>query len=91
MFKLPKNDPRDEEFIKRAHEDPNWPEGLDKPCDWDTVPLWRKVWFRIKTPVLAIAWVLFFCGLFIALIEFIDAGEGMDEPYCNPSPQGCYE
>lgn len=91
MFKLPKNDPRDVDFIKKAHQDPNWPADLDKPEDWDNVPLWRKIWFRIKTPVIATFWLLVLCGLFIAIIEFIDAGEGMDEPRCDPSPQGCYE
>lgn len=86
-----KNKPEDEDFIKRAHEDPNWPEDLDKPCDWSKVSLWRKIWFKIGDAVKGIFWVLFFCGLSIAFIEFLDAGEGMDEPSCTPSPQGCYE
>lgn len=86
-----KNNPKDEDFIKRAHENPSWPNDIDKPCDWSKVSSWRKTWFRIGGAVKAIFWVLVFSGLFIALIELIDAGEGMDEPYCNQSPQGCFE
>lgn len=37
MFKIPKTDPRDAEFIKKANSDPNWPEDLDKPVDWDAI------------------------------------------------------
>lgn len=37
MFKIPKTDPRDAELIKKAHNDPNWPEDLDKPVDWDAI------------------------------------------------------
>lgn len=91
MLKLPKNNPDDEEFIKRANEDPNWPKDLDKPADWSTVSVLQKIWFSIEGAVKGALWVLAFCGIFIALIEFIDAGEGMDEPRCTPSPQGCYE
>jgi hypothetical protein len=86
-----KNNPEDEDFIKRAHEDPNWPGDIDKPCDWNKVSLWQKIWFKIGGAVKGIFWLLVFCGLFIALIEFIDAGDGMDEPSCTQSPQGCYE
>lgn len=85
------NKPEDEDFIKRAHNDPKWPADLDKPADWSRVSFWQKTWFKIGGVVKSILWVIAFCGIFIALIEFIDAGEGMDEPSCEPSPQGCYE
>lgn len=75
MFKLPKNKPEDEDFIKSAHNDPSWPHDLDKPCDWSKVSPWQKTWFKI-----GIFWVFAFCGAFILLIEFINAGEGTDEP-----------
>lgn len=92
MLKLPKNNPEDEEFIKRANEDPNWPDDLDKPCDWSKIPLWRKIWFVIGDGVKAIASLIVLSALCIALYEFLGGGsESFDEPYCQPSPQGCYE
>lgn len=91
MFKLPHNAPDDDEFIKRANQDPDWPENIDKPRDWDAVSIWRKLWFKFGGLIAGIFWLLFFCGLFIALIEFIGAGKGVDEPSCTQSSRGCYD
>lgn len=92
MFKLPKNDPRDVEFIKKAHQDPNWPEDLDKPCDWDNVSLWRKVWFRVGDTVIMLTTVTVIMALIIACHEaFFDGEAILDEPRCEKSSRGCVD
>jgi hypothetical protein len=77
MFKLPKNDPQDVEFIKKAHQDPNWPEDLDKPCDWDEVSLFGKIWFRIGNTVKTI--FAFVCFIAFWLIFALIFGSHSDE------------
>lgn len=83
MFKLPKNDPRDVEFIKKAHQDPNWPEDLDKPCDWDKVSLWGKIWHRIGGTVKGIfAWLCFIAfGVIFVLLFGSNSSENPLEDY----------
>lgn len=86
-----KNRPEDEDFIKRANQDPNWPDDIDKPCDWNKVSVWQKFWFKYGDLLSGLFWLFVFCGLFIALIEFIDAGDSMDDPSCTQSSRGCYD
>lgn len=92
MLKLPKNNPDDEEFIKNSHQDPAWPNNLDKPCDWDKVSLWRKIWFRIGDTVKMAATFMAVMALVIACHETLFDGEALlDEPHCEQSSKGCVD
>lgn len=92
MFKLPKNKPEDVEFIKKAHEDPNWPEDLDKPEDWDKVSLPRKIWFVVGDAVKTIIAVIVMVALPTSCaVYFFDEESWFEEPYCEQTSRGCVE
>lgn len=59
-----KNNPEDEEFIKRAHNDPNWPKDVDKPFDWSQASWLFKFWHRWGDTIAGWAW-------FIAIMAFV--------------------
>lgn len=91
MFNLPKNDPKDEDFIKRAHNDPNWPKGLDTPCDWNKVSLWGKIWFKIGNTVKMLTTLIIIFLIVGACSKLFFKENNSILPDCEPSPQGCYE
>ncbi|HWV16046.1 MAG TPA: hypothetical protein VN030_11515 [Cellvibrio sp.] len=73
-----KNNPEDEEFIKKCKNDKDWPKDLDRPVDWDDVPWHKKFWFKHKGKFQCLAWIAFFACITYACgtTGFLGFGRG---------------